>query len=157
MMVRQRERSRVSAGPPGRFVRSGMSLLEVLLSMAIFMIALAAISMLIDTGTRDAADAAGTSVATRLAQSKMGEVEAGVIAVSNGGSGPFDGDDAGWSWEVTSTGTTLTNTYDVTVRVFRTTGRPLEVNLYQTVFDPALMNNAATATPPEDTTGGTGQ
>ena len=157
MIIRTYRRSPASAGAPGRFVRSGLSLLEVLLSLAIFMIALAAIAILIDTGSQNAADAAGISVATRLAQSKMAETEAGVIAVSTGGSGVFEGDDAAWSWEVTSAATGVTNTYDVTVRVFRTQGRPLEVNLYQTLFDPALMNNAATATPPETTTGGTGQ
>lgn len=141
-----------SAGAPGRFARSGLSLLEVLLAMAIFMISLAAIGTLVDRGTTDAADAAGTTAATRLAQSKMAEVEAGVIGVQDGGSGAFEGDDAGWNWEVTSAAAGSPNTYEVTVRVSRGTGRPLEVKLAQVIYDPALMNNAATATPPTTTT-----
>jgi general secretion pathway protein I len=153
MIARHTTQRYSSAALTGRFVRSGLSLLEVVLALAIFMISLAAIATLIEAGTRDAAEASGTSDATRLAQSKLAEVEAGLIAISNGGSGTFDGDDAAWSWEVTSSSSAVPNTYDVSVRVFRSSGRKLEVNLYQTVFDPEFMNNAATTTPPE-TTGG---
>lgn len=152
MIVRRTGRSAASAGTPGRFVRKGLSLLEVLIALAIFLIALAAIATLMDTANTQAADASGTTTATRLAQSKLAEVEAGVIGVSDGGSGSFEGDESGWSWEVTSAATGVPNVYDVTVRVYRPDGRPLEVKLYQTLYDPALMNNAATAQPPTTTT-----
>jgi type II secretion system protein I len=133
-----------------------LTLLEVLLAMAIFLISLAAISTLIDTGTTSAVDAAGTTTAARLARSKLAEVEAGVIPVADGGSGTFEGDDANWNWEVTPTPVGSPNTYEVTVKVSRGQGRRLEVTVTQVIYDPALMNNAATATPPETatTTGG---
>ena len=154
MIVRRSRRPAAAAGTPGRLVRTGLSLLEVLVSLAIFLIALSAIATLIDTANTQASDAAGTNTATRLAQSKLGEVEAGLIGVADGGSGQFEGDDAVWSWEVTSAATGVINLYDVSVRVYRPEGRPLEVTLHQTIYDPALMNNAATAQPPTTTTQG---
>jgi type II secretion system protein I len=153
MIRRTMKYPRMSAGVPGRFVRPGLTLLEVLLAMAIFLISLAAISTLIENGTNYAADAAGMTTASRLAQSKMAEVEAGIISISSGGSGPFEGDDANWSYEVISTPMSSPNLYDVQVRVFRTRGRMLEVKVSQILFDPAYMNNAATATPPTTTMG----
>lgn len=152
MIARRPGRSAPSAGTPGRFVRPGLSLLEVLVALAIFLIALAAIATLMDTANTQASDAAGTTTATRLAQSKLGEVEAGTIGVADGGSGSFEGDESGWSWEVTSAATGVINLYDVSVRVYRPEGRPLEVTLHQIIYDPALMNNAATAQPPTTTT-----
>ncbi len=154
MIARRPGRSASSAGTPGRFVRSGLSLLEVLVALAIFLIALAAIATLMDTANTQASDAAGTTTATRLAQSKLAEVEAGLIGVTDGGSGTFEGDESVWSWEVTSAATGVINLYDVSVRVYRPEGRPLEVTLHQTIYDPALMNNAATAQPPTTTTQG---
>lgn len=153
MIARRPGRSAASAGTPGRFVRNGLSLLEVLVALAIFLIALAAIATLMDTANTQASDAAGTTTATRLAQSKLAEVEAGLIGVTDGGSGTFEGDESAWSWEVTSAATGVINLYDVSVRVYRPEGRPLEVTLHQTVYDPALMNNAATAQPPTTTQG----
>ena len=155
MIARRTPGPPASAGRPGRLVRPGLSLLEVMLALAIFLIGLSAIFLLLDSGGTNASDAAGTVTATRLAQSKMAEVEGGIISASNGGSGQFDGDDVAWSWEVTSTAVSTPNTYEVKARVYRTGGRKLEVTLSQVMFDPALMNNAAAATPP--TTTGTGQ
>lgn len=136
--------------------RPGLSLLEVLLAMAIFLIALAAISTLIDAGTTSAADAADTATAGRLAQSKMAEFEAGVLAVADGGSGVFDGDDARWNWEATPSVLGVPNTYELTVRVYRTTNSRVDVSLSQVIFDPNYLNTAAPTPRPETTTGGTG-
>ena len=164
---------RQSPGPaPARRVsrRAGMSLLEVLIAMAVFLMCLTGIGRLVDAGTDRALEAKYQNVGTRLAQSKLAEVEAGVIKVSEGGSGDFseDGDDP-WQWTVESTQTEVANAYDVVVTVSRPyRGQTFSVKFAQIVFDPAATGTAAEAAPtplvpPATTTGngttppGTGQ
>ena len=135
--------------------RSGMSLIEVLVSLAIFLLSLAAIGSLVDSGSNRALSARYQNTGTRLAASKMAEVEAGVIAVSTGGSGDFsaDGDD-GWTWTVDSIASDVSNVYSVTVTVSKQfQGRPFEVVVTQSIFDPALMGTGAEAQPPEPISG----
>jgi Tfp pilus assembly protein PilV len=137
-----------------RFVRSkpprrGITLIEVLAAMAIFMIALAAISQLIDSGNDMAVEASRVNTGTRLAQSKLAEVEAGVIPVRDGGSGTFDVE-TGWSWEVVSEPSDAPNVYMVNVIVRSTVGREVKVGLTQMIFDPQYQGNASEAQPPTD-------
>jgi general secretion pathway protein I len=131
-----------------RLRRPGLSLLEVLLSMAIFLFSLVAIAGLVDFGSARGQAAAMTNAGTRLAKSKMSEVEAGTIDVTIGGSGTFDSE-ADWNWSVDSQQTTVPNVYQVTVRVNRDfAGRNYEVSLQQMIFDPNLMGSGAPAQPP---------
>jgi len=151
---------------PGR--RAGMSLLEVLVAMAVVLMCLTGIGRLVDAGTDRAMDAKFQTVGTRLALSKMAEVEAGVIPVSGGGSGDFadDGDDP-WQWTVDATPSDATNAYDVVVTVSRPyRGQTFSVKLAQTIYDPQAIGTATEANPtplvPPSTsgttgTGGTGQ
>lgn len=135
--------------------RSGMSLIEVLVSLAIFLLSLAAIGSLVDSGSNKALSARYQNTGTRLAASKMAEVEAGVIAVSTGGSGDFSADgDEGWTWTVDSIASDVSNVYSVTVTVSKQfQGRPFEVVVTQSIFDPALMGTGAEAQPPEPISG----
>jgi hypothetical protein len=123
----------------------------VIAALAVFLIAFAAISRLVDYGSDMAVDASRMNIGTRLAQSKMAEVEAGLIPVSSGGSGTFDVEQ-GWEWEVTSqlsdVPSSYPTTYVVTVTCKSTIGRAVTVTLTQMVFDPLIMGNAATAQPP---------
>lgn len=135
--------------------RPGVSLLEVLIALAIFLLCFAAIGRLVEVGTDNALSTRYQNTGTRLAVSKMHEVEIGAIAVSTGGSGDFsaDGDD-GWQWTVTSTATDIANVYAVTVTVSRDfQGRPFEITVSQTIFDPLIMGTAAEAQPPEPLSG----
>lgn len=135
--------------------RSGVSLLEVLIALAIFLLCFAAIGRLVDVGAENALSARFQNTGTRLAVSKMHEVEIGAIPVSSGGSGDFsaDGDD-GWQWTVSSTATDIANVYAVTVTVSKDLqGRPFEIVITQTVFDPLVMGTAAEAQPPEPLSG----
>lgn len=136
--------------------RAGLSLLEVLLALAIFLFSLAAIGALVEFGNQRATAAAMQTTATRLAQAKLAEVEAGAVSVATGGSGTFD-EEPEWNWSVEPGAATIPNVYPVTVRVWReAAGRMHEVTLTQLVFDSAQMGNAAEAQPPEtDTTGTT--
>ena len=126
--------------------RSGLSLVEVLVSMAIFLIALAAISQLMDMGRNSAYDASMINDGTRLAQSKLAEIEAGVIGIDDNESGEFELD-PNWKWEVTSE-QLASNTYSVTVRVYNEVYRRIEVSLTQVIFDPTYQSDGAPATDP---------
>jgi hypothetical protein len=126
--------------------------LEVLLSLAIFLMSLAAIGALVDFGQSQSAYANMQTTGTRLAQSKLAEVEAGAVSPSSGGEGAFE-DEPDWSWAVEPGQATVPNVYPVTVRVWRDyRGQRFEVALTQMVYDPAQMGNAAPATPPTTTT-----
>ena len=131
--------------------RPGLSLLEVLLSLAIFLMSLVAIGGLIDFGSDQGQAASMQAAGTRLAQSKLAEVEAGAIDVVAGGQGTFD-DEPDWNWSVESTPAQYPNLYSVTVRVWRDTGKHHEVSISQTVFDPAQMGKGSEAQPPQTST-----
>jgi Tfp pilus assembly protein PilV len=139
-----------------------MSLLEVLIAMTVFLVCLAGIGQLVDSGTERATEAKYNNVGARLAQSKMAEVEAGAIPVSSGGSGDFteDGEDQ-WSWTVESTPLDVANGYDVVVTVSRPyRGQSFTVKIAQIILDPAATGTATEATPtplvPPSTTSGSG-
>ena len=67
--------------------RSGLSLIEVILSLAIFMMSLAAIGQLVTMGSDRGLDARFTMRGTRLAESKMAEIEVGAVGLDlRGGS-----------------------------------------------------------------------
>lgn len=128
-------------------LRRGLSLLEVVLALAILVLAIVAINNLVNLGSDRGNDARAYTRGARLAQSKMAEVEAGVVAIS-GAEGQFDGEDAAWSYKVLSEAAGPPNLYTVTVRVTREAGRPVEVSLAQMIFDPAVMGSAAQAERP---------
>ena len=134
-------------------VRRGMTLLEVLVAMAVFLMALAGIAQLIEFGTDSAVEAARTTTGTRLCQSKMAEVEAGVIPATEDGTGVFE-EEPLWHWSVEIGAAVAANTHPVTVRVWIDSGRKIQVTLTQIVFDPEFMGNAAPAIAPPTTTQG---
>ena len=126
--------------------RPGLSLLEVLLSLAILLMSLVAIGRLVDFGADRALEARLHSQGTRLAIAKMAEVEAGVVALDSAGGGTFD-TDPDWTWSVEpEPAGSAPNLYQVTVRVTRDLrGKPFEVTLTQMLFDPTLLGSAAPA------------
>lgn len=148
----------------GRAARGGMTLIEVLLSLTIMLMALAAIGQLVSLGSDHGMQARLYARGGRLAQAKMAEVEAGVVPVTAGGSGTFDGEDSVWSWTVDAQPQGPANLYLVTVTVTRDyRGTPLPIPLSQMLMDPATMGSAAQAEQPTtadtdaaSTTSGTG-
>ena len=77
--------------------RSGFTLLEVLVSLAIFVAAFASLSQLFTLGSRAAVQAALETQATVRAEAKMAEVLAGVESMEAAEAMPFE-DDPNWSW-----------------------------------------------------------
>jgi prepilin-type N-terminal cleavage/methylation domain-containing protein len=148
--------NRLARRPARQPARRGLSLIEVLLSLAILVLALAAVGKLVDIGTDRGNDSRATTRGTRLAQSKMSEVEAGLVGLTSETDGQFTGDDGGWSFSVIPQPAGPPNLYTVTVRVSRDLqGRPFEVVLTQIMFDPTMMGTAAQAEVTAPTTGTT--
>lgn len=132
--------------------RSGLSLIEVMLSLAILLMSLAAIGQLVTMGSDRGLDARFTMRGTRLAESKMAEVEVGAIkldAASGGGS--FEGDDSAWSWSCDVQPGGPPNLFQVTVKVTRDVrGTPFEISIGRMLFDPSLVGSAAQAERPAE-------
>jgi len=132
--------------------RPGLSLVEVLLAMTIFFMAIVAISRLVDIGTDRELDARMNTVAARLAQSKLAEVEMGIEPMTATG-GEFSDSDAGWTWSMVAE-LQGTNLYLVSITVTRDLkGRPFSLTLAQMVLDPTVRGAAVEATRP-DSSGG---
>ena len=145
---------RVNAGrrPARPPLRAGLSLLEVMVALVIFLMSLAAIASLVDFGAERAQAAAMTTLGTRLAQSKLAEVEAGLTAPTSSETGTFD-DEPDWTYTVEPGAALAANTYPVTVTVRREMGGSrYEVVLTQVIFDPAYQGKAAAITKPTETT-----
>ena len=127
-----------------RRTRPGITLLEVLISLLILVIGMAALGQLVDMGTTSAVDAQVRARGSRLAQSKMAEVEAGAVDFDVGETDFAD--EPGWKWSVSSesAGAGGIPLYLVTVKVSRTLGADTRtVTLSQHVLAPAAVASAA--------------
>lgn len=88
-----------------RTARNGLSLLEVLISVAIFLGALTAIMQLLNTGRQSEVSARLKTEAVLRCEAKMGEIISGIEKAVSSAEGTFSDDEIGnwhWSTEVTS-------------------------------------------------------
>lgn len=128
--------------------RPGLTLIEVLLALAILLIALAAIGQLVDIGGDRGLEARYHVRGTRLALAKLAECEAGVIDLKGSTTGTFD-EEPDWTWAVDSVPENATNLYRVTVTASRDyRGKTFEIKLGQMIYDPAAMGSSAQAVRP---------
>ena len=136
---------------PARARRDGLTLLEVLLSLTIFLFALVAIGSLFTWGHDRGADARDKTQALRLAQSKLAEVVSGVQALSAQAETPYDLF-PGFYWTLDCNQNGVTNLWDVQVTVARKRdqGRSVQVTLAQMVLDPSQRG---TTIPAQGSTG----
>jgi general secretion pathway protein I len=135
-----------------RYKRAGLSLIEVMLSLAIFTMSLVAIARLVDMGTDRQIESSLQIRAARLAQSKMGEIVSGFLPISqaSSASGNFD-NESEWSFSVTAVPQSAPNLYLVTVTVSRDNrGQTFKLALAQMVIDPPMMGSGAAATSTTD-------
>jgi general secretion pathway protein I len=129
--------------------RSGFSLMEVMLALAIFLLALVAIGGLVDMGMEREVDSQLQVRGARLAQSKMSELVSGALPMSST-SGNFD-NESEWSFDVTTQPTGPPNLYQVTVKVSRDNrGAKFEYVLAQMVINPSMTGSAQPATTTTD-------
>jgi type II secretion system protein I len=122
--------------------RRGLSLLEVLVALAIFLLSFVAIGRLVTLASDHALDIQQQSQATRLAQSKLNEVIAGIESLQ-GGSGSFD-EDPGWQWTVEAEQSSdVPNLWTVTVTVTHPGegGDDVTATLSQMVMDPSIRGS----------------
>jgi type II secretion system protein I len=118
--------------------RRGLSLLEVLVALAIFLLSFVAIGRLVSLASDQAVEVQYQSQATRLAQSKMNEVLAGAVPLQYA-SGNFD-EDQDWEWKVEAEqNSQVPNLWTVTVTVTRPShdGDEISSSLTHMILDPS--------------------
>src|SRR5947209_2850897 len=81
--------------------RSGLTLAEVIIAVAIFLFALVAIGSLITSSAQQAKFVNDKSLAARFCQSKMAEFQSGAQDLSSVNEQPIDDDDPGLVWSAT--------------------------------------------------------
>lgn len=116
--------------------RSGMSLLEVLLSIAILGTSLVIVGQLIGNGYRSANEARLRSAAAIHCDAIMAEIAAGSLPVGGSG-GPVPGSDE-WEYSVSSQPGVQPGLLSVTVTVTQSTGvnNPLQLSVVRFMPDP---------------------
>jgi general secretion pathway protein I len=121
-----------------RHRRLGLSLLEVLLALSIFLAALVGLSRLITRGTDSAVEVRLQSEAAQLCQTKLAEVYAGAEPLTPQHDMPF-AEAPAWRWDLEcEQDSKVPNLWQVQVRVSRppVNGRPIEVTLSRWLLDP---------------------
>ena len=120
--------------------RSGMSLLEVILAMAVFMMALIGLSQLLGVCSQLALDVQLTNRAAQLLQRKMNDVVSGATPLTGQGETAFD-DDPDWFWSLEADAdTTAPGLYRVDVTVTRKSfdgSIMMSRSVSQIILDPA--------------------
>ena len=126
--------------------RGGLTLLEVLIALGIFLMALVAISTLVTASADQALEIQQRSRAIQLCQSKLAEVIAGVVPLSGQGDAPFD-EDPNWSWSLDADQGDIAGLWKVTVHVSRQqpNGSRIECSLDRLLLDPSLRGSTLDA------------
>jgi type II secretion system protein I len=121
--------------------RAGITLTEVLLGLAIFVGALAVLSKLIHIGVRASEFAQLHTRAVLLAESKMGELTAGIVPISS--SGAVFLEDPAWQWQLSVSDGPVAGLKWVSIEVHPAPGgelannrEPVEFTLSRWMMDP---------------------
>ncbi len=139
--------------PPYRGAkRRGLSLLEVLLAMGIFLLTMVALGQLIIISGDRALDVKMQSQAVQMAQSKMAEIVTGIQPFNAQSGMPFD-EDPDWTWSmdvqsIQSNGVTGLSQVTVHVSKNKPDGTKLDFALTQFVMDPTLRGSSLTYNQP---------
>jgi type II secretory pathway pseudopilin PulG len=123
--------------------RKGLSLLEVILSLLIFLLAIGAISHLLTSSSHMAVESRTRIQAALYAHSKLNEVRVGALPMSGQQEGPLD-DDQDYNWSMDVSPSALEGLYNVTVHVSRPapTGGVTKVSLTQIILDPQFQGSS---------------
>jgi type II secretion system protein I len=122
--------------------RRGITLLEVVLSLAIFLFSLAAIAQLIRLAGDQAVQAERKQHGIFLCQSKLAEFAAGVLPMSSQTDQAFDGDDGDWQWSADCSQNQVTNLWQVQVTVTSPGGgNATRVTVTRMLLDPTTRGN----------------
>lgn len=136
--------------------RAGLTLLEVVLSLFIFLMFLAGISQLLSICTMQAMETQNVNRATQLLQSQMNRVLSGELPMSSQGETPFEGDDKEFSWSMTCEEQgSAPNLWHVTLTVHHVgnmAGQATSWSLDQFVIDPSVRGMIESAPAPSSST-----
>jgi Tfp pilus assembly protein PilV len=129
-----------------RKVRRGISLLEVLVSLAIFMLSIVVISQMVDSAARSAVRSKHITQAGIYCEAKMAEIVIGTQPLSSTGFTSLENADAGWQYAIncepqTWSNVTSNNTSINGLNLVRVTVRfenEVEHSLTRVVLDPQL-------------------
>jgi type II secretion system protein I len=137
------------------FIRAGLTLLEVIVSLAIFLFSMVALLHLLSQSGQNALDGSMQTEATLRCQSKLAEIMNGAVPMSSSGWSAFE-EAPDWSWEADCQTGQYANLYNVQVGVRRkkANGTYLEVRLSQMMVAPA--QRGSTLVSPVNTSGTTG-
>jgi len=137
--------------------RSGFSLLEVVLAMAILVIGVAGLQQVMNFGTDRASEAQDLNVATSLLQSTMNRVIAGDLPLSGSGDQAIDDDHKNWTYAVQADADSVSGLWHVTVTIKRNDDKGTEMDSWtmsEWVLDPSVrwtLNNSNPHAPPPST------
>jgi general secretion pathway protein I len=122
--------------------RAGLTLLEVVVSLAIFLFSLAALAQLLSVSRDQVLQGYLRTQATLRCQSKMAEVLGGAQSLSSSGWTGFS-DDANWEWQLNASQGEVTNLWNVQVSVQRKpgTGSTVEVSMARMMFPPTMRGS----------------
>jgi len=137
--------------------RRGLSLLEVLIALAVFLIAYVGVWQLMNLSSDQAVELTNRNRATQLAQSKLDEVLSGALALqSQGDTGFEDAYNApGFTYQIDVADGAVSSLHVVTVTVTRETPTStVKVQVSQMVLDPAQAGSTQDVQPLATTTTG---
>jgi type II secretory pathway pseudopilin PulG len=143
---------------PHSRARPGLSLLEVLVALAVFLFAFIVLGRLIIRGGDLALDAQQQAQAAQLCQAKLAEVVAGAVPLTPQTDASFD-EAPDWQWSLDCDQRNVPGLWHVQVRVRRRPHQgtsPVEFTLSQMVLDPLQRGHVLDAPRPigVDDTGG---
>ncbi|QGQ24593.1 prepilin-type N-terminal cleavage/methylation domain-containing protein [Gimesia benthica] len=131
--------------PTQKRTRAGLTLLEVLISLAIFLGALTALSQLIGIGSRAAVQAQLRTQAILKCQSKLAEALAGAQPLEAVSQAAFE-DEENWKWSLDVQPGAYENMLQLTVSVLYSGAGESVTTSYQLtrqIRDPAMLLDAA--------------
>jgi type II secretion system protein I len=132
--------------------RRGFSLLEVLISLAIFMTAFVALSQLSHNGMRSAVEARLTTKAILRAESKMAEIVAAIEPLEDVTDQSFQ-DDESWTWSMQTAVGPHADLQNVTITVNYEGANQLastSFSMSRLIRDPIVYEMAAVAAAAEE-------
>lgn len=128
--------------------RHGMSLLEVMIALAIFLTATSIIGQLVSTGSQAAIGAQLKAEAARRCETVLAEALAGAVPLETTAGSAFD-DDPLWTWSLTVEDAPVTDLLQVragVTRQVRSGQAPLEFTLTRWVRNPELWSQSTVET-----------
>ena len=140
------------------FARRGFSLIEVIVAMFIFLMALVGVGKLVEIGSDLAIEADLQSEGASRCQSKMAEVVFGAVALQAQSDAPLD-EDPNWTWSMSADQDSSVNglwKVSITFTRKRSDGDPISCTIEEFVVDPSIRGSTMDAPATTNSTSTTG-